>query len=37
MLPPGRWVVREEALQLGLPAPVRKLLVRSARNLSVSN
>jgi A/G-specific adenine glycosylase len=25
-LPPGRWVARDEALALGLPAPVRKLL-----------
>jgi len=25
-LPPGRWVGRDEALALGLPAPVRKLL-----------
>jgi A/G-specific adenine glycosylase len=25
-LPPGRWVSREEALALGLPAPIRKLL-----------
>jgi A/G-specific adenine glycosylase len=25
-LPAGRWVAREEALQLGLPAPIRKLI-----------
>jgi len=25
-LPPGRWVTEEEALAMGLPAPVRKLL-----------
>ena len=25
-LPAGRWVVRDEALRLGLPAPIRKLL-----------
>lgn len=25
-LPPGRWVTRDEALQLGLPAPIRKLI-----------
>jgi A/G-specific adenine glycosylase len=25
-LPAGRWIAREEALQLGLPAPIRKLL-----------
>lgn len=25
-LPAGRWVAREEALQLGLPAPIRRLL-----------
>lgn len=25
-LPPGRWVVRDEALALGLPAPVRRLI-----------
>ena len=26
-LPTGRWVTREEALALGLPAPLRKLLL----------
>ena len=26
-LPPGRWVERADALALGLPAPVRKMLV----------
>jgi A/G-specific adenine glycosylase len=26
-LPPGRWVMIEEALALGLPAPVRRLLI----------
>jgi A/G-specific adenine glycosylase len=25
-LPPGRWVTPQEALSLGLPAPVRRLL-----------
>ncbi|MFM8767461.1 MAG: NUDIX domain-containing protein, partial [Rubrivivax sp.] len=25
-LPPGRWITRIEALQLGLPAPIRRLL-----------
>jgi len=25
LLPPGRWVTREEALAMGLPAPLRKL------------
>ena len=28
-LPAGRWFTREQALQLGLPAPVRKLLSRT--------
>jgi A/G-specific adenine glycosylase len=28
-LPAGRWVALDEALQLGLPAPVRKLLQAS--------
>jgi A/G-specific adenine glycosylase len=28
LLPPGRWVTREEAFQMGLPAPVRRLLER---------
>jgi len=27
-LPPGRWVGLEQALQMGLPAPLRKLLSR---------
>jgi A/G-specific adenine glycosylase len=27
-LPPGRWVSQEQALQMGLPAPLRKLLSR---------
>ncbi len=27
-LPPGRWVALDQALQLGLPAPLRKLLSR---------
>jgi A/G-specific adenine glycosylase len=26
-LPAGRWVARDEALQMGLPAPIRKLLL----------
>jgi len=26
-LPPGRWVARDQALQMALPAPVRKLLM----------
>jgi hypothetical protein len=26
-LPPGRWVSRDDALAMGLPAPVRKLLI----------
>jgi A/G-specific adenine glycosylase len=26
-LPPGRWVAVDEALQMGLPAPIRKLLL----------
>jgi hypothetical protein len=25
-LPPGRWVARLDALALGLPAPIRRLL-----------
>jgi A/G-specific adenine glycosylase len=29
-LPPGRWVTRDEALGLGLPAPVRRLIVGAA-------
>jgi hypothetical protein len=29
-LPGGRWVTTDEALQLGLPAPVRKLLSAAA-------
>jgi A/G-specific adenine glycosylase len=28
LLPPGRWVGVDQALQMGLPAPVRKLLAR---------
>jgi A/G-specific adenine glycosylase len=28
-LPPGRWVARPQALTMGLPAPVRKLLERA--------
>jgi A/G-specific adenine glycosylase len=32
MLPQGRWVAREDALQYGLPAPVRKLLARGPGN-----
>ncbi len=28
LLPPGRWVTLQEALQMGLPAPVRRLLER---------
>lgn len=29
-LPEGRWFARDEALALGLPAPIRKLLLRAA-------
>jgi A/G-specific adenine glycosylase len=29
-LPSGRWVAREQALSLGLPAPIRKLLLQQA-------
>jgi A/G-specific adenine glycosylase len=28
LLPPGRWVTLEQAFQMGLPAPVRRLLER---------
>ena len=28
-LPPGNWFTLEEALAMGLPAPARKLLLRS--------
>ena len=30
LLPPGRWVTRGDALAMGLPAPLRKLLVAEA-------
>jgi A/G-specific adenine glycosylase len=30
VLPPGRWVARAEALQLGLPAPLRRLFDAAA-------
>ncbi|MEO7244122.1 MAG: A/G-specific adenine glycosylase [Rubrivivax sp.] len=29
-LPPGRWVARDDALALGLPAPIRRLLAPAA-------
>jgi A/G-specific adenine glycosylase len=31
-LPPGRWHAVDEALQLGLPAPIRRLLANTAGN-----